>query len=116
MVEDVGQPRPSATKRLLMPCCVFLDHPEHFVCTRADCRVPLLDHHFVLQGLPYCELHSVPTPPSKANNRITCGVAGLGAGGGSGRQMRGANDNGNAGGRGAPTTKAKKRMTFITKR
>lgn len=84
-----------------------------------DCRVPLLDHHFVLQGLPYCELHSIPTPPSsKTNNRITCGVAGLGAaGGGSGRQMRGTNAHGNeGGGRGIPTAKAKKRMTFITKR
>ncbi|KAI5481638.1 zinc finger, LIM-type protein [Pseudohyphozyma bogoriensis] len=46
------------------------DHPECFKCTHKTCRVPLLEHHFVIERLPYCERHAdlyaAPAPPTNA--------------------------------------------------
>ncbi|ORY88847.1 hypothetical protein BCR35DRAFT_262950 [Leucosporidium creatinivorum] len=38
------------------------DHPEHFVCS--TCSEPLPEHHFVVNGLPYCERHAQGPPPT----------------------------------------------------
>ncbi|GAA6002048.1 hypothetical protein JCM10207_003051 [Rhodosporidiobolus poonsookiae] len=44
-------------------------HPPCFNCSNASCAVPLLEHHFVVAGFPYCEAHSagpVRRRPQKA--------------------------------------------------
>ncbi|GAA5831910.1 hypothetical protein JCM3766R1_000148 [Sporobolomyces carnicolor] len=33
-------------------------HPKCFVCSIRDCSLPLLEHHFVVDRLPFCESHS----------------------------------------------------------
>ncbi|GAA5898839.1 LIM domain-containing protein [Sporobolomyces salmoneus] len=67
-------------------------HPDCFVCSISTCSVPLLEHHFVVDRLPYCERHSsgnVPLPRSYG---------------------QGSSSNS------ASTSRAKKRQTIITKR
>ncbi|KAL8286371.1 hypothetical protein RQP46_004388 [Phenoliferia psychrophenolica] len=63
-------------------------HPECFKCTDRSCRIPLLDHHFVVDGFPFCERHAERTPPPSSR---TSPAKASGA-------------------------RAKKRMTMITKR
>ncbi|GAA6031740.1 hypothetical protein JCM8097_001963 [Rhodosporidiobolus ruineniae] len=63
-------------------------HPPCFLCSDPTCRVPLLEHHFVVDRLPYCEMHSAG-PVRRRQPR---------AGGGEDAQ-----------------TRAKKRMTVITR-
>ncbi|GAA5926036.1 hypothetical protein JCM1841_003202 [Sporobolomyces salmonicolor] len=65
-------------------------HPSCFNCT--TCRTPLLEHHFVVDGLPYCELHSAG-PASSPRSQARA-----------------------AGGAGQQTSRAKKRQTIITRR
>ncbi|BGP14674.1 hypothetical protein JCM10213_006246 [Rhodosporidiobolus nylandii] len=33
-------------------------HPSCFNCSEPSCTIPLLEHHFVVDRLPYCEMHS----------------------------------------------------------
>ncbi|GAA5855106.1 hypothetical protein JCM8547_002383 [Rhodosporidiobolus lusitaniae] len=33
-------------------------HPPCFNCSEPSCQIPLLEHHFVVDRLPYCEMHS----------------------------------------------------------
>ncbi|GAA5910610.1 hypothetical protein JCM6882_001039 [Rhodosporidiobolus microsporus] len=33
-------------------------HPACFLCCDPTCRIPLLQHHYVVDRLPYCEMHS----------------------------------------------------------
>lgn len=61
------------------------DHPNCFKCTERSCRIPLLDHHFVVKGFPYCERHAEVKPARLSPSK-------------------------------APTSRARKRQTFITKR
>lgn len=34
------------------------DHPECFSCAEQYCRTSLLEHHYVVNGLPYCSRHA----------------------------------------------------------
>lgn len=77
------------------------DHVEHFRCAHNSCGVALLDHHFVVGKLPYCERHeaSAEAAVAAAADKVS-----------SSRPSRG----------GPPvvrsTTRSKKRQTIITKR
>jgi len=67
------------------------DHPNCFVCSISTCSTPLLDHHFVVDRLPYCETHSAgPSSGARqvAENKISA----------------------------SQTSRAKKRQTIITRR
>ncbi|GAA5967478.1 hypothetical protein JCM11641_000559 [Rhodosporidiobolus odoratus] len=63
-------------------------HPPCFQCSEPSCVVPLLVHHFVVDRLPYCELHAAG--PIRR------------------RPQKGGQEEGQA--------RAKKRMTIITRR
>ncbi|SCV74108.1 BQ2448_6540 [Microbotryum intermedium] len=79
-------------------------HVDHFVCSYRACGIALLEHHFVVSGLPYCERHAEVHPP-----RLPTAAAGSSRS----KPLVG-------GGRLNPppamTTRAKKRQTIITRR
>ncbi|GAA5842281.1 hypothetical protein JCM11251_003973 [Rhodosporidiobolus azoricus] len=47
-------------------------HPAHFLCSDPTCRVPLLHHHYVVDQLPYCEMHSAG-PVRRRKPRVGAG-------------------------------------------
>ena len=83
------------------------DHVEHFICSFRACGAPLLEHHYVLGGLPYCETHQdgptrLPEPPNGARG-------GSAKASGAGYNSRIPQPTGG-------TARAKKRQTIITRR
>lgn len=66
-------------------------HPEHFACAREGCGVSLGEMHWVLEGKPWCERHAVTSPV-----------------GATARMPRAGGEDGK--------TRARKRMTIVTRR
>lgn len=97
---DVVRPL-STCSRIPANVLSIADHVEHFRCAHRSCGVALLDHHFVVGTLPYCERHeaSAAAAIAAAAEKVS-----------SSKPARG----------GAPvvrsTTRSKKRQTIITKR
>ncbi|GAA5965423.1 hypothetical protein JCM3765_002374 [Sporobolomyces pararoseus] len=67
-------------------------HPKCFVCSVSTCAIPLLEHHFVVDRLPYCETHSLGSRQPVRSQGV---------------------DSSNSA---SSTSRAKKRQTIITRR
>ncbi|GAA5976517.1 hypothetical protein JCM5350_001716 [Sporobolomyces pararoseus] len=67
-------------------------HPNCFVCSISTCAIPLLEHHFVVERLPYCEAHSLGSRQPHRNQGSSSST------------------------HSSSTSRAKKRQTIITKR
>ncbi|KDE05975.1 hypothetical protein MVLG_03661 [Microbotryum lychnidis-dioicae p1A1 Lamole] len=81
-------------------------HVDHFVCSHQTCGIALLEHHFVVSGLPFCERHAEALPP-RLPMAPTVGFS---------RSNPLAGSNGRSNSPPASTTRAKKRQTIITRR